>query len=156
QFLERADAPPGDSANVSEPDFLKAVDQVISSSPLADLKTYLRWQVVHAQAALLPKPFVDENFVFYGRPLTGAHGQAARWKRCVQATDSDLGEALGKAYVDRTFGAEGKTRTLEMVHAIEAAMGRDIDAIDWMSPDTKKAAVAKLSAVANKIGYPDR
>ena len=99
---------------------------------------------------------MDENFAFYGKTLTGAAEQTPRWKRCVQATDSDLGEALGKAYVDRTFGAEGKARTLEMVKAIEASMGRDIDAIDWMSPETKKAAVAKLTAVANKIGYPDR
>jgi endothelin-converting enzyme/putative endopeptidase len=156
QFLERAEAPPGDSANVSEPDFLKAVDQIVASTPLADLKTYMRWHVVHAQAALLPKPFVDENFAFYGAALTGAKEQTPRWKRCVQATDNDLGESLGKAYVDRTFGAEGKARTLEMVHAIEAAMGSDIDAIDWMSPETKKAARAKLQTVANKIGYPDR
>jgi endothelin-converting enzyme/putative endopeptidase len=156
QFLERAEAPPGDSANVSEPDFLKAVDQVVASTALADLKAYMRWHVVHAQAALLPKAFVDENFAFYGKTLTGAAEQTPRWKRCVEATDNDLGEALGKVYVDRTFGAEGKARTLEMVKAIEAAMGRDLDAIDWMSPDTKKAAFAKLNAVANKIGYPDK
>ena len=156
QFLERAEAPPGDSANVSEPEFLKAVDQVVATTPLADLKAYMRWHVVHAQAALLPKPFVDENFAFYGKTLTGAQEQTPRWKRCVEATDSDLGEALGKIYVERTFGAEGKTRTIEMVRAIEAAMGHDIEAIDWMSPDTKKAAQAKLAAVANKIGYPDR
>ena len=156
QFLERAEAPPGESANVSEPDFLKAVDRIIGESALPDLKTYMKWHVVHAQAALLPKPFVEENFAFYGKTLTGAQEQTPRWKRCVQATDGDLGEALGKAYVDRTFGAEGKARTVEMVKAIEAAMGTDIDAIDWMSPETKKAAVAKLSAVANKIGYPDR
>jgi endothelin-converting enzyme/putative endopeptidase len=156
QFFERAEAPAGDSANVTEPDFLKAVDQIIASSPLADLKAYMRWQVVHARAALLPKAFVDENFAFYGKALTGAEQQTPRWKRCVQATDIDLGEALGKVYVDRTFGEEGKTRTLEMVKAIEASMGRDIDAIDWMSPETKKAAYAKLAAVANKIGYPEK
>ena len=156
QFLERAEAPPGDSANVTEPEFLKAVDEVIATSSLADLKSYLRWQVVHSNAPMLSKPFVDENFAFYGKTMTGAAEQTPRWKRCVQATDSDLGEALGKAYVDRTFGAEGKTRTLELVKAIEASMGRDIDAIDWMTPETKKAAVVKLQAVANKIGYPDR
>src|SRR4051812_6501039 len=156
QFLERAEAPPGESANVSEPEFLKAVDHIVASTALPDLKSYMRWHVVHAQAALLPKPFVDENFAFYGKTLTGAQEQTPRWKRCVEATDGDLGEVLGKAYVERTFGAEGKARTLEMVAAIEAAMGSDIAAIDWMSPETKKAAVAKLSSVANKIGYPDR
>jgi endothelin-converting enzyme/putative endopeptidase len=156
QYLERAEAPPGDSANVTEPDFLKAVDGVIASTALADLKTYLRWHVIHSNAHMLPKRFVDENFNFYNKTLTGAQEQRPRWKRCVDAADADLGEALGKIYVERTFGAEGKTRTVEMVEAIEAALARDIAEITWMSPETKKAAETKLRAVANKIGYPDR
>jgi putative endopeptidase len=156
QYLERAEAPPGDNANVSEPEFLKAVDAVIAATPLADLKTYLRWHVVHSNAHMLPKRFVDENFAFYGKALTGAQEQRPRWKRCVDAADADLGEALGKIYVERTFGAEGKARTLEMVEAIEAALARDISEITWMSAETKKAAETKLRAVANKIGYPDR
>src|SRR3954471_3819367 len=156
QFLERAEAPPGDTANVTEPEFLKAVAQVIASTPLPDLKDYMRWQVVHANAAMLPKRFVDENFDFSGRTLTGAKGLRPRWKRWVAATDGDLGEAVGKAYVDRTFGAEGKERTQQMVQAIEASLGTDIKEITWMSDETKKAAEAKLQAVANKVGYPDR
>ncbi len=156
QYLERAEAPPGDNANVSEPEFLKAVDQVIADTPLADLKTYLRWHTIHSNAHMLPKRFVDENFEFYGRTLTGAHEQRPRWKRCVDATDGDLGEALGKIYVERTFGAEGKTRTVAMVEAIESALSRDIAEISWMSDETKRAAEAKLRAVANKVGYPDR
>src|SRR3982751_6664412 len=156
QYLERAEAPPGDTANVSEPEFLKTVDQVIADTPLPDLKTYMRWHVVHSNAHMLPKRFVDENFNFYSKTLTGAQEQRPRWKRCVDATDGDLGEALGKIYVERTFGAEGKARTVAMVQAIEAALGRDIAEITWMSPETKKAAEAKLRAVANKVGYPDR
>jgi endothelin-converting enzyme/putative endopeptidase len=156
QYLERAEAAPGNDANVSEPAFLRAVDEVIASTPLSELKEYMRWRVVHANAHALSKPFVDENFAFYGKTLTGATEQTPRWKRCVEAVDSDLGEALGKVYVERTFGAEGKASTLEMVKAIEAAMSSDIDAIDWMTDETKKAARVKLQAVANKIGYPDR
>jgi endothelin-converting enzyme/putative endopeptidase len=156
QYLERAEAAPGTDANVTEPEFLRAVDQVIGATALPDLKEYMRWRVVHANAAMLSKPFEEENFAFYGKALTGAQEQTPRWKRCVEATDSDLGESLGKIYVDRTFGPEGKARTLEMVKAIEAAMGSDISAIDWMTEDTKKAARVKLQAVANKIGYPDR
>jgi putative endopeptidase len=156
QYLERAEAPAGDSANVTEPDFLKAVDAVIASTPLPDLKTYLRWHVIHSNSHVLPKRFADENFAFYGKALTGAQEQRPRWKRCVDAADADLGEALGRIYVERTFGAEGKKRTLEMVEAIEAALARDIAEIAWMSPETKKAAESKLRAVANKIGYPDR
>ena len=156
QYLERAAAPPGDSANVTEPDFMKAVDAVIAANSLADLKTYLRWHVIHSNAHMLPARFVDENFNFYNKTLTGAREQRPRWKRCVEAADADLGEALGKIYVERTFGAEGKARTLEMVEAIKAALARDIAEISWMSPETKKAAEAKLNAVANKVGYPDR
>jgi putative endopeptidase len=156
QYLERAEAPPGDNANVTEPDFLMAVDHVIADTPLPDLKTYMRWHVIRSNAAMLPKRFVDESFTFYGKTLTGAKEQRPRWKRCVDATDGDLGEALGKIYVDRTFGSDGKARTLQMVEAIEAALGSDIKEISWMSDETKKAAEAKLRAVANKIGYPDR
>jgi endothelin-converting enzyme/putative endopeptidase len=155
-FMERAEAPPGDSANVSEPEFLKAVDQVIASNDINDLKTYMRWHVVHANAVTLPKKFDEENFNFYQKTLTGASEQKARWKRCVEAVDGDLGEALGKLYVQRTFGPEGKARTLEMVKNIQAAMSTDIAQIDWMTPETKKAAEAKLREVANKIGYPDK
>ena len=156
QFFERAEAPPGDNANVTEPDFLKAVDHVVASTPLPDLKEYMRWQVVHSNSATLPAPFVDEAFAFYGKELTGAKEQRPRWKRCVDAVDSDLGEALGKVYVDRTFGAEGKERTEKMVQAIEAALDTDIKDITWMSDETKKAAEVKLRAVANKVGYPDK
>jgi endothelin-converting enzyme/putative endopeptidase len=156
QYLERAEAPPGDSVNVTEPEFLKGVDEVIGSTPLGDLKTYTRWHVIHSNAHMLPKAFVDENFAFYGRALTGAKEQRPRWKRCVDAADSDLGEALGKVYVERTFGSEGKARTVAMVQAIEASLSRDISEITWMSDETKKAAEVKLRAVANKVGYPDR
>jgi putative endopeptidase len=156
QYLERAEAPPGDSANVSEPEFLKAVDQVIAATDLTDLKSYMRWHVIHSNAAMLPKRFVDENFAFYSKTLQGAKELRARWKRCVDAVDSDLGEAVGKVYVDRTFGAEGKERTQEMVKGIEAALATDITEITWMSDETKKQAEIKLRGVANKIGYPER
>ena len=79
-----------------------------------------------------------------------------RWKRCVDFTDNQLGEALGKAYVQKTFGAEGKERTLKMVHALETALGQDIDKLSWMTPATRKEALVKLKAITNKIGYPDK
>ena len=79
-----------------------------------------------------------------------------RWKRCVDFTDSQLGEALGQKYVERTFGAEGKARTLEMVNALEKALGEDIQDLSWMSPATKQQALVKLHAITNKIGYPDK
>ncbi len=155
-YLKAADAADVAAANVTEPDFLKGLDAVLSSTPIADLKTYLRWHLIHGQAQVLPTAFDEETFSFYGRTLTGAKEERPRWKRCVEAVDSDLGEALGKVYVERTFGAEGKERTLRMVQAIEGALDADIKVISWMSDDTKKQAAVKLRAVANKIGYPDR
>src|SRR5262249_61273085 len=79
-----------------------------------------------------------------------------RWKRCVNATDNSLGEALGQPYVEETFGAEGKARMLRMVDTLEKALNRDISDLPWMTPDTKKQALIKLAAIRNKIGYPDK
>jgi endothelin-converting enzyme/putative endopeptidase len=115
----------------------------------------MRWRTLDASVEVLPKAFIDENFAFR-KVLTGAREQRPRWKRCVDFTDGDLGEVVGKAYIAKAFGAEGKARTLDMVHAIERAMDRDIQEIAWMSPETKAQAAIKLKAVANKIGYPDR
>ena len=104
----------------------------------------------------VPAPaFVDENFAFR-RTLTGAKELRPRWKRCVDFTDEDLGEVVGKAYIARAFGPEGKERTVKMVEAIERAMGRDIESLAWMSDATRKQAAVKLAAVANKVGYPDK
>jgi endothelin-converting enzyme/putative endopeptidase len=149
-------SPPMQSLNVAVPDFFKGQEAVLKSVPLADWKTYFTFHLLHAQAPMLPTKFSQENFAFYGKYLTGAKEQQPRWKRCVAAVDGDLGEALGKAYVDRTFGAQGKQRTLAMVHEIETAMHQDIEQIAWMTAPTKKLALEKLAAVTNKIGYPDK
>ena len=154
-YFKAIGAPDMKDLNVVVPDFFKGQEALLKSTPLADWQSYLTFHVIHSQASVLPEAFARENFAFYGKFLTGAKEQKARWKRCVTATDSDLGEALGKAYVDKTFGAEGKQRTLDLVHQIETAMGQDLEKIAWMTPATKKRAVEKLHAITNKIGYPD-
>jgi endothelin-converting enzyme/putative endopeptidase len=156
QYFAIIQTPPMQSLNVVSPDFFKGEESLLKTEPLAVFKTYLTLHLLHAQAMVLPVQFDAENFAFYGKYLTGAQEQKARWKRCVAATDGDLGEALGKAYVQKTFGAEGKQRTLDMVHNIEAAMSQDLQQLAWMSPETKRKAIEKLHAVANKIGYPDK
>jgi putative endopeptidase len=156
RYLKGVGAPPISAINVTEPEFFKAFNQLITGTPLDDVKTYLRWQLVHASAAVLPTPYVDENFRFYGTILTGAKELRPRWKRCVQYTDSDLGEALGKAFVKQAFGPQAKADTLKMVHELESALEHDITTLTWMTDATKKQALVKLHAVANKIGYPDR
>ena len=155
-YMRAVGTPPVDSLNVAVPQFFKTLNTVLERRSLDEIKTYLRWQTVHALVPMLPMAFVNENFNFYNRTLQGAKELQPRWKRCVRSTDRVLGEALGQAYVDRTFGVEGKTRTLTMVHDIEKAMQRDIEQLDWMTPETKQRALEKLQTVVNKIGYPDK
>jgi putative endopeptidase len=142
--------------NVAVPDFFRTLASVLTETNLDDMKTYLRWHLVHSEAALLATPFVNEDFHFFKQTLTGAKEIQPRWKRCVAMTDGDLGFALGQKYVEQTFGAEGKARTLKMVQEIEKALGDDIQSLSWMTPATKQQALIKLRAVANKIGYPDK
>ncbi|HEY4089828.1 MAG TPA: M13 family metallopeptidase, partial [Bryobacteraceae bacterium] len=156
QYWAGLKAPKMDKINVVEPDFFKAQEDLIKSEPLATWKTYLKLHLVSGQAQVLPEAFDKEVFAFDGTFLEGMKEQKARWKRCVRATDGDLGEALGKAYVEKTFGADGKARTLEMVKKIEVAMGQDLTQLTWMTPETKKKAEEKLAAITNKIGYPDK
>ena len=155
-YFAAVGAPSFDSINVSYPEFVKTINAAVESAPLADWRTYLTWQLLHSAAAFLPTPLSQENFNFFGKTLAGMETMRPRWKRCVDFTDQDLGEALGKQYVEKTFGAEGKARTLKMVDALEKALGEDIEKLDWMTPATKQAAMVKLKAITNKIGYPDR
>jgi len=148
--------PQMDSLNVSVPVFVKGEEALLKTTPPADWQSYLIFHIVHEQAGVLPKGFRDENFAFFDKYLRGAKEPAPRWRTCVSATDHDLGEALGKSYVDLTFGKEGKDRTLELVHQIEAAMAQDLKQITWMTAATKQKAIEKLNAVSNKIGYPDK
>ncbi len=149
-------APAFRDINVAPPDFVKAVNAEIQNASLDDWKTYLTWHVLHSEAVLLPEPFVQEDFNFYGKTLTGATELRPRWKRCVDYTDNQLGEALGRKFVERTFGAEGKERTLKMVDALEKALAEDLRTISWMTPATKEKALVKLKAITNKIGYPEK
>ena len=155
-YFKAIDAPSFTMVNVSQPQYLKALDGILASTPIADLRDYLRWHLVRANAAVLPTAFVNENFRFYGKILRGTPELRPRWKRCVEYTDNDLGEALGKAYVAQAFGPQAKADTLAMVTGIEAALQQDISTLTWMTDDTRKEALGKLRTVAQKIGYPDR
>jgi putative endopeptidase len=145
-----------DSLNVSWPDFLKGFDGVLVNYEIPVLKIYLRWHLVNRVAQWLPKAFVEERFAFQGSVLTGAKEDRPRWKRCVQQINWMMGEDLGRAYVAAAFPPETKDATLAMIRTIEAAFAEDITGLDWMTPDTKTKALAKLAAIANKVGYPDK
>jgi len=145
-----------DIVNVESPKFYTQISNLLKTEPLDNWKTYFRFHVANSYSPFLSQPFVDENFSFYRAYLRGAKEQQPRWHRCVQYTDQNLGEALGQAYVARVFSPDLKAQALDMVTRIEAAMRQRIEQLDWMSPDTKKQALAKLEGIRNKIGYPDK
>jgi len=156
KFFAASGAPSFTELNVGVPDFFKALNAVLTSTSLADLKVYMTWHLLHSEAPLLAKPFLDENFHYFGQTLTGTTELEPRWKRCVEATDDDLGFALGQKYVEQAFPPAAKARVLGMVQEIETMLGQDIQSLDWMTPATKQQALMKLHAVTNKIGYPDK
>jgi putative endopeptidase len=155
-YLAAAGAPAFDRVNVAVPAYFRSLDTLLRSTPFADLQTYLTWHLVSASAQLLPKKFADENFNFYNRILGGQQAQLPRWQRCVTQTNRELGEALGRAFVEQAFGPAAKNDTLRIVQGIKTAMKRDIAAAAWMGETTKRAADAKLDAVVDRIGYPDK
>jgi putative endopeptidase len=142
--------------NVTEPKFVQQVDRELKTTPLAQWRTYLEWQVLNAAANALSRPFVEENFAFNGKYLTGATEMKPRWKRCAEATDNQLGEALGRKYVEKYFPPEAKARMQDMVKNILLAMGDTIRGLDWMTDATKTKALEKLATFNPKIGYPDK
>jgi len=142
--------------NVGQPDFFKALDGRLTATPIADWKTYLRWHLVNSAASGLSEKFVNEDFDFRGKTLTGAKEIQPRWKRCVQATDRNLGEALGQVYVQKYFPPAAKARALEMVHNLLAALKDDLQTLPWMGAETRAQATAKLEAFMLKIGYTDK
>jgi endothelin-converting enzyme/putative endopeptidase len=154
-YLAALGGKPGAWLNVSEPKFFAEIEARLKSEPLADVKTYLRWALVNGKADYLSKAFVDEHFAFYRATLRGVKEDRPRWKKCVSWVDRDLGEALGREFVDRVFPPENKAKTVEMSNLIVAAMKQRIDGLDWMSTKTKKQAIDKLGKVRNKVGYPD-
>jgi predicted metalloendopeptidase len=141
---------------VSQPSFITGFNKLLNKTPLATWKVYFQWQVLHANAAYLAKDFALENFAFYGKVLSGIDQQQPRWKRGVNATDGALGEALGKLYVEQHFPAERKARMEQLVKNLLAAFKESINTLDWMGPDTKLQAQAKLAKFTTKIGYPNK
>jgi len=155
RYFVATEAPPFKELNVNNPDYFKAINSLIQEIPLDEWKTYMTWQMLNFAAPWLSDDFVQEDFKFQ-QALTGQKELQARWKRCINATDSGLGEALGQRYVEATFGTDGKQRTLKMVDALERALQQDISTLPWMTEATKKQALIKLAAIRNKIGYPDQ
>ncbi|MBQ5949745.1 M13 family metallopeptidase [Massilia sp. ST3] len=141
---------------VSQPSYLAGFDAVLAKTDLATVKSYFESQLLREYAPYLSKAFVDENFAFYGTALTGVTEQRPTWKIGVSTVEGALGEALGKLYVKEHFPAERKARMEELVKNLLLAYKESIDNLEWMSPETKKEAQAKLAKFTPKIGYPDK
>lgn len=156
-YLKLVKAPPSAPHYlVTSPDFFRGMEVLLNQHPLEHWKTYLRWQMLHGSAPALNEAFVREDFDFFRHTLFGAQELQPRWRRCVRATDGNLGEALGQVYVERAFPSSSKQRVLKLVQDLQTVLSKDIDAADWMTSETKKQAQEKLRATLNKIGYPDR
>ena len=141
---------------VAQPSYLTGFNQVLAKTDLATLKSYFEWQLLRDYAPYLSKAFVDENFAFYGTTLTGVTENQPRWKNGVRVVEGALGEALGRKYVEAHFPPERKARMEELVKNVLAAFKDSIDQLDWMGPETKKEAHAKLAKFTPKIGYPNK
>jgi putative endopeptidase len=155
-YWKAVGAPPAAWLNVTEPAFFQALDRLLVREELPAWRAYLRWQVVQSRAPSLSRALVEEDFAFQGAHLNGAKELQPRWKRCVGWADRDLGEAVGKVFVERLFPASAKQDAERMVKNVRAAMAERLAEVDWMGGDTRQAALEKLRVMKDKIGYPER
>jgi putative endopeptidase len=156
KFFAGIGGPKIERMNVDVPEFLKSIDTVLAKSSVDDLKAYLTWNLVHNFSQVLPAAFEEETFNFFRKTLQGAKEMRPRWKRCVDQTDGQLPDALGRRFVETTLGEEGMRRTQRMVGEIEKAMADDLKSLDWMTPKTQQQAALKLKGVLNKIGTVEK
>jgi endothelin-converting enzyme/putative endopeptidase len=155
-YFKAMHAPDFDSLNVSNPDFLKGMAAEIVDQPIEAFRAYLTFHLLRRYAELLPEAFEKENFDFWERYLTGARESRPRQFRCALAVDRGLGDLLGQKYVEVAFGADAKRQITALVDQLDKALGQDIQTLDWMTEDTKKAALTKLAAITNNVGYPKK
>ncbi|MCQ2285404.1 MAG: M13 family metallopeptidase [Bacteroidales bacterium] len=145
-----------DSVNVGQVNYLKNVNKLIALTPFDIIKTYLACNVINSAADYLSNDFVQANFDFYGKTLSGKTEMKPRWKRVIATVDGSLGEAVGQMYVEKYFPAEAKERMLHLVKNLQSALGDRIKQNTWMTEATKEKALDKLSAFIIKIGYPEK
>lgn len=154
-YFEALGYPGVKDISVAPPVYFEKMARAVANTRVETLQAYLRWNVARTASDELSSDFVNANFEFFGKRLNGQAELAPRWKRCVQATDRALGEALGRVFVDREFGGEAKPIAADMIKRIEDAFEEALPELPWMDDNTRARAVEKMKAVVNKIGYPD-
>ena len=152
-YMTTRGVPPVQEVNIGQPAFFEEVNKMMTSIPIDQWKTYLRWMVLNSSANRLSKAFVDENFNFYSKYLQGTKEQQPRWRRCIAATDGAVGEALGKEYVKKAFTPEAQKRMSELIDNLFAAYRERLSQLDWMTAETREKALAKLNTYQRKIGF---
>ncbi len=156
EYFDVIGVPKPGEINVAQPDFFKEVSNVVKNTPLNTLKAYLEWNIIREAEPYLSSPFVNASFDFFGKVLNGTKEMQPRWKRVLGTINSGIGMELGKLFVKKYFPPYAKKRALQLVHNLMASLKNRIEKLDWMSPETKKAAYVKLAAFTVKIGYPDK
>jgi endothelin-converting enzyme/putative endopeptidase len=154
-FFTATGHPDAQAISIATPEFFEALAKLVATTPMPTLHAYLEWGVLDTFADQLPKAFVDANFDFYGKKLSGQAEIQPRWKRCVAATTGSLGEAIGKVYVEQEFAGASKQVAVEMIRDIESAFEANLPQLAWMDDATRERARGKIAKISNKIGYPD-
>ena len=145
-----------DYLSVGQPEAVKEALKVLSDTPVQTLKDWLQWNILCGAGSMLGDKVYEEEFDFHSRKMTGAQQPRPRWKRSVSSVNNVLGEAVGQLYVEKYFPPANKARMQQLVKNLQIALGQRIDAQEWMSPETKRAAHEKLDAFYVKVGYPDK
>lgn len=154
-YLRAAGRPDLDRFNVAPPAFFTGMDRVLKKARPEVRRAYLRWHLLHALAPHLPEPLAQAHFEFFDQALRGQAEPTPRWRRCVEATDEVLGEALGQPFVQRRFAGDSKRISGEMIGRVEAAFEAALPQLSWMDDQTRARALDKMHAIVNKVGYPD-
>jgi endothelin-converting enzyme/putative endopeptidase len=155
-YLHTLHAPPSEHYLVTSPEFFSTINGLLETVALEDWKIYLRWHLLQAVSPSLTSTFVSEDFEFYDKTLFGQQVQRDRWKRCLEATDRDLGDALGQEFIRLLFRHEDKEEVAKMTAMMEQILHDDIGKLDWMTPSTKREALLKLERINNRIAYPEK
>jgi endothelin-converting enzyme/putative endopeptidase len=155
-YLKGVGAPAFETLNIAQPDFLKQIAATLPSQPITAFQAYFSYHLLRAAGSELPEAFENENFDFWQRYLSGVKEPRPRANRCAAVVDRSLGDLLGQKYIEKAFGADAKAQITQLVEALDKALESDIQTLPWMTDATKKAAVVKLHAFTNNVGYPKK
>ena len=155
-YFKGVGAPAFETLNVAQPDFLKQIAATLPSQPITAFQAYFSYHLLREAAAESPEAFENESFDFWQRYLSGVKEPRPRANRCAAMVDRSLGDLLGQKYIETAFGADAKAQITQLVEALDRALEQDIQTLPWMTGATKKAAIVKLHAITNNVGYPKK